>query len=419
MDGIEFEFIHAQQQTPIDTLLVTTKAHQLASALQPLLHRLSPSSTLVLLHNGLGVLEEIIERCFPHDHARPSFVLAHTSHGVQKLDSGQPQPSHGHFLHSGTGDLKLGVLPNETVLDGLRQLSGQDHWYPSTSTPNPDHHWPQALHMSSQTNPLLNPSLPITPSLEAHLPHLQHATHTLHHTLAALLRPELVEALGTKWLTLPQFQTSALVKLAVNAALNPLTALLETRNGSLAGEGTFSRMATSVCREASAVFARQTDAPFPLDHPLAEANLLRHVHHVLRATAPNISSMCADMRKLSSGRIPARRKAARRRLKQIAADEPMPEEQQEVQETEIEYINGYISRLGLVHGVPTPVNDVLLDLIRLKTSMILTDERLPPLKRPHRSFESLEKYQHDEQGEFQNPTRNRQDLNLEQKYQSQ
>lgn len=36
--------------------------------------------------------------------------------------------------------------------------------------------------------------------------------------------------------------------------------------------------------------------------------------------------------------------------------------------TEIEYLNGYVCRLGLKHGIPTPVNQTLLTLVRLVAS---------------------------------------------------
>lgn len=42
-----------------DLLLVTLKAWQIANALPPLLPRLSPHCTLLLLHNGMGAIDEL------------------------------------------------------------------------------------------------------------------------------------------------------------------------------------------------------------------------------------------------------------------------------------------------------------------------------------------------------------------------
>ncbi|KAH9811405.1 ketopantoate reductase-like protein [Melampsora americana] len=407
INGIEYEFLQSQKQEPIESLIVTTKAHQLSNSILPLLHRISRFSTIVLLHNGLGVIEEVLERCFPHPESRPSFILANTSHGVLKLDSGYPQtnddaqdqddvglqPSHGRFCHSGMGDLKLGVLPNQTVLDSLTELGNRGHWYPSsgdTRFTSVTTSMPQTLALSTESNPLMNPSLSITPTLDHHLPHLKPETHSLHHTLAALLQPELVEALGTKWLTLPDFQTSALVKLTVNATLNPITALLETRNEALSGEQSFERLAKGICHEASTVFGfqAQREKGFAIDHPLAEVNLLRHVRQVMKATGPNISSMCADVRKLASDRIPAKIKQSRLKNKQkqafqIDGKDEENKTSEEDEHTEIDYINGYISKLGEKYGVLTPFNDTLVQLVKLKSSVILSDQRLPPMKRVH------------------------------------
>ena len=36
-----------------------------------------------------------------------------------------------------------------------------------------------------------------------------------------------------------------------------------------------------------------------------------------------------------------------------------------IPQTEIDYLNGYVCRLGAKHGVPTPVNQTLLTLVKL------------------------------------------------------
>lgn len=110
-------------------------------------------------------------------------------------------------------------------------------------------------------------------------------------------------------------------KLVINAAINPLTAILRVPNGRLAElEG-----AIYIMREAAnegANVARASGIALPYDDPL------RRVLQVARATAENCSSMLYD----------------------VARGAP----------TEIDFINGAIVREGERTGIPTPANRYLL-----------------------------------------------------------
>lgn len=105
-------------------------------------------------------------------------------------------------------------------------------------------------------------------------------------------------------------------KLAVNAAINPLTALYQCPNGTLA-EPDFSDMIKGILDELVTV---ATLEGVPLDKQL----LLDRVYQVIRLTAGNFSSMHQDI-------------AHQRR-------------------TEIDQINGYICERARAHGLSAPVN---------------------------------------------------------------
>lgn len=111
-------------------------------------------------------------------------------------------------------------------------------------------------------------------------------------------------------------------KLAINAAINPLTALSRRRNGAIAEEP-LSSVAAGAAREVEAVaMANGVD--------LAGPQLLSRVRSVAEATADNRSSMLQD----------------------VLAD----------RRTEIDAINGaVVDRAG---AVPVPINDTLAGLIR-------------------------------------------------------
>lgn len=114
-------------------------------------------------------------------------------------------------------------------------------------------------------------------------------------------------------------------KLAINAAINPLTALLNVPNGFLAHNPTARKFMMATAREVTAV-AHALAIQLPYLDAAAQALV------VAKATAANFSSMCQDVR---NGRL-----------------------------TEIDAICGQVVYYGQQTGVPTPLNQRLLTLIR-------------------------------------------------------
>jgi 2-dehydropantoate 2-reductase len=114
-------------------------------------------------------------------------------------------------------------------------------------------------------------------------------------------------------------------KLVVNAGINALTALLRVPNGALADNADARALLAGAVAEAAAVAqARGTLLPYgdPLAHTLAVAH----------STSANHSSMLQDILRGSP--------------------------------TEIDAINGAVAREGLRLGVPTPINSMLMALVR-------------------------------------------------------
>ncbi len=118
-------------------------------------------------------------------------------------------------------------------------------------------------------------------------------------------------------------------KLAVNAAINPLTALLQVPNGRLTQNKLTLEIMTRAAEEVAAVAGR-LDVVLPFDDAAVQAVT------VARATAANRSSMLQDITR------------------------GMP--------TEIEQICGAVVRHGVSLAVPTPVNEALLHLVSVQVS---------------------------------------------------
>ncbi|KAF8058125.1 SPBPB2B2.09c [Scenedesmus sp. PABB004] len=115
-------------------------------------------------------------------------------------------------------------------------------------------------------------------------------------------------------------------KLIVNCCANPLTALLHCRNRGLVGNAHVAALWRAVVGEAKAVLGERL--------PGSEEELFAKVDHVMTITGSNVNSMLQDT--LARGG------------------------------TEVNELNGWLAAEGAARGVPTPVNDLLVTLVRAR-----------------------------------------------------
>ncbi|MBK7452121.1 MAG: 2-dehydropantoate 2-reductase [Anaerolineales bacterium] len=114
-------------------------------------------------------------------------------------------------------------------------------------------------------------------------------------------------------------------KLIINAAINPLTALLQVPNGELLSHPWARKAMSALAREAAEVAqAEQVNLPF--------SNPIEAVEEVARKTAKNLSSMFQDVRRGAP--------------------------------TEIDAICGAVTRRGEAHGIATPYNRSCWQLVK-------------------------------------------------------
>lgn len=97
--------IKEDDTTPIERLIVTTKAADTAKALKPLLPRLTSDTAIVFTQNGMGVVDEVNSLCFPDPPTRPNYLTAIVTHGVF---------STGPFeaMHAAVADVKISITNN-------------------------------------------------------------------------------------------------------------------------------------------------------------------------------------------------------------------------------------------------------------------------------------------------------------------
>ena len=114
-------------------------------------------------------------------------------------------------------------------------------------------------------------------------------------------------------------------KLIINIGINALTGITRLKNGMLIKHDGTREILRSAVQEAVKIIKRKR-IKLAYDDPIQKAE------SVCKATAANVSSMLQDI--LNSKR------------------------------TEIDYMNGAITRQGKALGIPTPVNEVLTNLIK-------------------------------------------------------
>lgn len=327
---------------PIESLIVATKANEAANAIWALLPRLSADSTIVLLHNGMGVYEYLVENVFRNREHRPHIVLSSTTHGAFVKEA-------GHVVHTGIGSIQLGIAPDPLGRNFEESVD--------SSLPREER----------RTN--LNDITPLQndPAATRYL--------SLRNTISALTS---TTALDVTWDPLFDVQLAMQRKLAVNCIINPITALLGCRNGDIFKSPAGTHLAQTLSYEVSNVFRSQwrtevwglppvdpraaapgddtkdldeadedsyederteaeaeeymLETPFPAR--LTQRQLLDECMRVAELTRQNTSSMLVDIRR---GRP-----------------------------TEINYLNGYILKLAKKYLVYTPVTAALVDLVHLR-----------------------------------------------------
>ncbi|KAA3642769.1 MAG: 2-dehydropantoate 2-reductase [Chloroflexi bacterium] len=118
-------------------------------------------------------------------------------------------------------------------------------------------------------------------------------------------------------------------KLVVNAAINPLTAILGVPNGELLARPESRQLMAELAKEVAAVAAAQ-NIQLPFEDAVVAAE------DVARRTASNHSSMLQDVQRGAP--------------------------------TEIDAICGAVVEAGKIHGIPTPVNDTMWKLVKAKVN---------------------------------------------------
>ncbi|KAJ5819806.1 2-dehydropantoate 2-reductase [Penicillium riverlandense] len=262
----------------IECLVATVKANHTVNALKTVSHRLTADSTICILQNGMGTMDLLNREVFPDPATRPKYLMGIVSHGLMRAEK---------FLirHMGVGTTILAPVARSNV--PANPAESDTSWAPTTK--------------------YLLRLLTLTPQL-----------------VAVAERPtELI-----------QYQ---LEKLAVNCVVNPLTALMDCKNGELLGHLSLTRVMRLLLFEISSVICALPELQgIPgLEERFSPERLRKMAVNIMYKTRENSSSMLQDVQ---SARV-----------------------------TEIEFLNGYIVRRGEELGIKPVLNYTMMNLVKGKS----------------------------------------------------
>ncbi|KAI9135897.1 ketopantoate reductase PanE/ApbA C terminal-domain-containing protein [Paraphysoderma sedebokerense] len=302
------------QNSKISTLVITTKSHQTIPSLTPLLscNLIGPYTTLIFIQNGYGIFEDVIKLFKEYRTGLPKSVLMGiTTHGAYRTDNTNET------VWSGVGEWVFSVFRSS----GIEGDSSHDIDELNDNT--------DVLIESSNTerdHDVIRPEKNSTSRLLSLLSSLPHA----------------------RIVPYSQFRRIQMQKLHINSIINPLTAILSIQNGQLLHSNSIQKTIDMLIEENYQLFKKLDlesdlgDRNRAFDKNVTELGteklnftkeeLRERVDQVMNQTANNWSSMYTDFSKN--------------------------------QETEIEYINGAIIKLGKKYGVDVKVNEVLYALIK-------------------------------------------------------
>ena len=279
----DLPFFARKKQRTIYLLVVAVKGPETLSAISRVAYRLTRYSTILFLQNGMGILDELNEKVFTNPLTRPHYMLGIISHGVYSN-------SRFSVTHAGTGTIALGTVPR----------------YPSK--------W------SERTNPNQNVLRP----------------RTSQFLLRTFTRTPALSATIFEYSELAQLQ---LEKLVVNCVINPLTAILDCKNGELLASDGVTRIMRILVSEISLVIRSlpELQSTPNIQSRFSAAEMEELTVRMAKMTALNYSSMCQDLRAGKS--------------------------------TEIDYITGYIVRRSKEVGIKCVMNEFLMRMVNEKLHM--------------------------------------------------
>nr|GAT58999.1 predicted protein [Mycena chlorophos] len=312
--------------TPIESLILTTRAHNALPVIQRLLPRLSPDSTIVLVQNTPAVYDRLIQHIFVDPKTRPHMVLASTSH----VGFFEGERRYGLLRQTHVGKFSLGIVTDP---------HGRDFEASLYNTASLAHE--RVLRLSDIGEPQVDPQY--------------RRYRSLRNTMAAFL---LTETLNPSWRPLGDVHVAQRQSLVIHSIIHPLTALMGCSTYEVFQQPSAVNIARRVCGEATLLFQEQAKEEArtwaPAEEMGSETMGIARIPPVLGqdrlldeclrvAQSPETSSIDSSM------------------LRAVRHNRP----------TEINFLNGYLLHLGKSFRVPMPTTAALYDMVKMRAAIPL------------------------------------------------
>ncbi|KAH7079378.1 ketopantoate reductase PanE/ApbA C terminal-domain-containing protein [Paraphoma chrysanthemicola] len=315
-EGDSQQVLEGESTEPIRSLIICSKAPYVLQGLSSVKHRLDKDSVICFLQNGMGIAEEVSKEIFPDPATRPHYMLGINSHGLNNAAAEAFTTT-----HAGFGTISLGILPHERDRNANAPYEASRKF--TAAGPVRSHQVSSVDDESSENQAPTSAKFGFTPNQR--------------YLLRTLLRTPVLAAAAFSPPDLLQMQ---LEKLAVNCIVNPLTVMLDARNGALLYNYALTRTMRLLLSEISLVIRSLPELQYipNVQNRFDPGRLETVVVGVANRTKNNISSMLADTQ---AGR-----------------------------ETEIDYINGWVVSKGEELGIRCLTNYMLMQMVKGKTAMI-------------------------------------------------
>ncbi|KAF2709695.1 hypothetical protein K504DRAFT_455379 [Pleomassaria siparia CBS 279.74] len=311
----ETPIIHEGESTePISSLILCTKATSVLQALSGVKHRLNKESVILFMQNGMGIVEMVNREIFPDPETRPYYMLGVNTHALRSTP-GAPFTT----VHAGFGTIAVSIMPHERL--------------------RPPAPYAPVAKFSALGRLPVTPAHPAVPDPDTPTPTDTALTWTPNHRhlLRTLLRAPVLCVTAFSPPDLLQIQ---LEKIAVSCIIQPLTVMLDARNGAILYNYALTRSMRLLLSEISLVIRSLPELQYipNVQQRFDPGRLETMVVGFANKSKNNISNMLADLR---AGR-----------------------------QTEIDYLNAWIVKKGEEQGVRCLMNYMMVNLVKGKETMI-------------------------------------------------
>ncbi|KAK2785172.1 hypothetical protein FQN53_007914 [Emmonsiellopsis sp. PD_33] len=324
----------------IENLILAMKSKHIQMALESVKHRLTPHSTIVMIHMGVGVEEEINKNLFPDPETRPSYIFGTTSHMLYQIDP-------FNIDHAGVGTCVFSVrytnpqakaAAEKAVLERQQSPPAAD-W---DSDEEEHHRELQAQYEETKTNPAT-----------------QMWASSSHYLLRTLTRNPQLVASAVPAISMFQYR---LEKAAQDSITGPLTVMFDALHGDLLYNPHVDRIQRLLLIEISTVICALPE--------------LQGVPGLRARFAP-------DRLRTLAGSLAAN---SAKRVNMMLADVRYGNK------TDIKYANGYFVKRGEELGIKCALNYMMIQLVLAKQKTLISRnfEDVPVVQEPKAQRASID-----------------------------